>query len=170
MTPLYDGPLEVHYGYFYVVPRDTLVDDLLAARAGQSNGLLGAREPHRLAGITGLHTGAVSIRVEWTPDEPPVEAGWEDVVEASVDLTDGEHTLVAFDDEIPFAVPHTGWHRARYSATAMDAGHALDTALDEPAPDSYLLQLWPAPEAPDVVVRQHSQQAGYWHDVARSGR
>lgn len=29
------------------------------------------------------------------------------------------------------------------------------------APDRYLLQLWPFPPQPDMVVRQHSEQAAY---------
>ena len=38
---------------------------------------------------------------------------------------------------------------------------------DDPALDRYLLQLWQAPPAPDVVFRQTSEIAAYWHGVAR---
>jgi hypothetical protein len=48
------------------------------------------------------------------------------------------------------------------------SGKELDTTEEgEAAPDRYLLQLWPAPEAPDVLVRQTSAIAAYWHSVAR---
>jgi hypothetical protein len=50
----------------------------------------------------------------------------------------------------------------------MDAGHQADNiAEDEPAVDAYLLQFWPAAAAPDCVVKQTSEVAGYWHAVAR---
>lgn len=32
--------------------------------------------------------------------------------------------------------------------------------------DRYLLQLWPAPMAPDAILRQTSEHAAYWHRVA----
>jgi hypothetical protein len=34
---------------------------------------------------------------------------------------------------------------------------------DEPLIDRFLLQFWPAPGAPDAILRQTSRQAGYWH-------
>jgi hypothetical protein len=37
----------------------------------------------------------------------------------------------------------------------------------ELAPDRYLLQLWPAPAAPDEIEKETSAVAGYWHRVAR---
>jgi len=52
----------------------------------------------------------------------------------------------------------------------MDAGRDLDTAVEEPAPDSYLLQLWPASPAADAVVARHSAIADYWHGVAGGAR
>ncbi len=51
----------------------------------------------------------------------------------------------------------------------MDAACEADTRLeDEPALDAYLLQLWPAALAPDILLRQTSAVAAYWHGVARS--
>ena len=35
--------------------------------------------------------------------------------------------------------------------------------MDETDADRYLLQFWPAPPAPDRVVRQTSFRAAYWH-------
>ncbi|SEF35067.1 hypothetical protein SAMN05421837_107715 [Amycolatopsis pretoriensis] len=50
----------------------------------------------------------------------------------------------------------------------MDTGREQDTRLDgEAERDSYVLQFWPAPPAPDAVVRQHSAAAAYWHGFAR---
>ena len=39
---------------------------------------------------------------------------------------------------------------------------------DEPLVDRYLLQFWPAPAAPDRIIRQTSASAAYWHDFART--
>jgi hypothetical protein len=44
----------------------------------------------------------------------------------------------------------------------MDAGHA-STAMDV-----YGLWFWPAPPAPDAIIRQTSAVAAYWHtEIAR---
>jgi hypothetical protein len=48
-------------------------------------------------------------------------------------------------------------------AEPLEAGRQIDTA---PWPGSVLLQLWPAPPAPDRIVCQTSAHAAYWHDVA----
>ncbi len=56
----------------------------------------------------------------------------------------------------------------RYSGSRMDAGRERDTRFDgEPALDRCPLQFWLAPLAPDIVVRQGSAIAGYWHGFAR---
>lgn len=168
MTVLFDDLLEVHYGFFDLLAGDVLPDEaLITSRKGQVNGLVGAAVPGRLQGVTGLHTGGVPFRVEWSDAAPPLAAAWQDVVEASVELSAQVH-LVAFEDAHSFDLPQGGWHRARFCAIGIDEGHQFDTALDdEDAPDRYLLQLWPAPPAPDAVVRQHAAQAAYWHGVAR---
>ncbi|WP_020016975.1 hypothetical protein [Promicromonospora sukumoe] len=166
MTVLFDGQLWVHYAYFDVVPSGEFVEDLIAARRGQRNGLLGAQEPHRLGGITGLHTGEVAFRVEWTETEPSIGSEWEDVVEASIDIRDGDYALDSFDHSHPLNIPRSGWHRARYNLRAMDAGRDMDTpGENQTAPDSYLLQFWPAPPSPDAILKQTSRNAAYWHTV-----
>ncbi|MFW6691914.1 hypothetical protein [Streptomyces sp. MAR4 CNX-425] len=88
-------------------------------------------------------------------------------------------------------------HRVRYCARGMDAAadaeaadveddlsganqdqdHDQDhhpaadpkAALADVAPpaDHYLLQFWPAPPAPERIVRETSRRAAYWHRVAR---
>ena len=167
MTTLYDDRLWVHYGFVNLcsgVEPDPVGDP----RRVQANGLLGARLPHQLAMVTGLHTGDVPFRVEWHDAAPPVDPAWEEVVEASVDLPDADCELSAFEDLATVTLPVTGWHRARYCASGMDAGRELDTTDDDaPAPDRYLLQLWPAPPRPDAVVRVTSEVAAYWHSTTR---
>ncbi|MEU5099597.1 hypothetical protein [Streptomyces sp. NPDC020996] len=59
-------------------------------------------------------------------------------------------------------------YRVRYCAKGMDEARRQDTrSSDEPELDCYLLQFWPAPAAPDRVLKQTSAIAAYWHDYAR---
>lgn len=167
MLVLHDAAIHVHYGFIYLAGEDEEIGELLMEeRLGQRNGLCGAQVPGRISMLTGLHTGSVPLRIECHSDEPPLDDEWEDVVEVSFAVDDPYLTLSSFDDHVPLNLPGDGSYRVRYSATGMDAGRSLDTALDEPAPDRYLLQLWPASMAPDAIVRQTSQAATYWHDVA----
>ncbi|WP_340537881.1 hypothetical protein [Nocardioides sp. GXZ039] len=164
MKVLYDDEIPVHYGFIDLNGDDR---DLIDARRGQSNGLLGARFPGRLSMITGLHTGEVPLRIEWHQAEPEMDPSCADVVEASVEFAATAAVLSSFDEVIELELPQAGWHRARYSAHDMQAGSDLDaTDEGESAPDRYVLQLWPAPEAPDAVVVGASEIAAYWHGVA----
>lgn len=57
----------------------------------------------------------------------------------------------------------------RYCGWGMDAGHQSGPPMDgEPLVDRYLLQFWPAPPAPDEILKQTSAQAAYWHDAIRN--
>lgn len=167
MVDLYDDRLHVHYGFFDLVKADG-IPEATHAYAGQGNGLCGTNQPGQISCRTGLHTGKVGLRIEWLSSAPEVDADWEDIVEASVEFPERQIELSSFNERLPLELPDTGWHRVRYCATGMDAGHQLDnTAENEPAPDRYLLQLWPAPKAPDSIISQSSQQAAYWHGIAR---
>ena len=169
VTVLFDGLLPVHYGFFNLVSDVEAEPDLVAARRGQSNGLVGAKLPNQLAFVTGLHTGEVPLRIEWSQDAPSLPGPeWEDTVEVSWEATSNEVGLSSFEDFHDLNLPQTGWHRVRYSASAMQAGNDMDTPdEDEEAPDRYLIELWPKPPAPDAIIREGSEIARYWHGVAR---
>ena len=172
MSEVFAGLVEVHYGFIdlYSDPDGSgdESDDLVGARRGQANGLVGAQVSHQLGMVTGLHTGEVPLVVTWTEDAPEVDEEWEDVVEVSVELSTPDLTIATFNNAYGCTIPQAGWHRARYCVSEMDEGQELDTPEDdETAPDRYLLQLWPAPPAPDAVLREGSEIAGYWHGVAR---
>jgi hypothetical protein len=115
------------------------------------------------------YRGAKPARHHQSASRPtPVDQGWEDVVEASIEFAMKDALLSSFEESIPVQLPTTGWHRARYCGRGMDAGHELDTSDEgEAAPDRYLVQLWPAPPEPDRVIAQGSETAAYWHQVAR---
>ncbi len=169
MTEVFGGDVPVHYGFIFLSSDGDVGAELIEARLGQSNGLCGAMVAGQLSVVTGLHTGSVRLVVEWSADEPPHDGGWEDVVEVSFEVTQHDMVLSGFEDFFPLRMPATGMHRARFCAAGMDAGREIDTVVDGLGPDHYLLQLWPAGSAPDVIVREGSDIGRYWHAVAARG-
>jgi hypothetical protein len=163
---LFDGDVDVHYGFIYLLPVGEDMPDLSDSRRGQANGLCGAAVPGSLSVVTGTHTGPVPVRAELHDAEPPVGEQWEDVVEVSLDVRPEEYWLSAFAWAEPVDGLPAGTHRARWCATGMDEAHDRTRLDGEPEIDRYLLQLWPALPAPDAVVRRGSENAGYWHGVA----
>ncbi|MFD4656939.1 hypothetical protein ACFWP2_15085 [Kitasatospora sp. NPDC058444] len=165
-----DGEVRVHYGQIYVESDpDGPGPDLAKAFAGQRAGLCGAAVPGALWLTTGLHTGSVGFTVEVHEQAPPVDQDWEDVVEISFRPATDRSLLVEWAGgtvrELDLAETD---YRVRYCARGIDEGHRRDTGTpDEPQADRYLLQFWPAPPAPDRVLRQSSRTAAYWHDYAR---
>jgi len=169
MRTVVHGDVHVHYGQIYVHSEggEPFEGDLSACFAGQRNGLCGAAVPGTLFLLTGLHTGEVGFTAEVHETEPAAGDA-EDVVEASF-RAEGPARLVTWGGSDRWELELApGDYRVRYSGTGMDAGRELDTRVDgEPQRDRYLLQFWPAPPAPDEVVKQSSQVAAYWHDFAR---
>ncbi|MFN8079798.1 MAG: hypothetical protein U0Q19_09535 [Kineosporiaceae bacterium] len=100
MTVLLDGIVHVHYGS-HQLGFDGETPDLMQARTGQVNGLCGGEVPRMLSMITGLHTGAIPFRIELHQQTPAVADGWEEVVEASIDIPDVDMTWWAFDEGGP---------------------------------------------------------------------
>lgn len=159
MTLVLDETIGVHYGFAHLQePGD---DPAELDMAGQSNGLCGAKTDGQLVFLLGLHTGSIRFAVEWHESEPPLDESWEDVVEASIDVPAADIVLTTFDDWRDVPLPASGPHRARFHASGLDAARELPAA--GLGPDRYLLQLWPAPLAPDAVIRQTSQAAAGMH-------
>ena len=105
MRTVFSGGLWLSYAQMYVetgglADMDDGDADLAAAFAGQRNGLCGAAVPGRLWLITGMHTGTVPFTVEVHDSAPPVEDGWEEVVEASLGQAVVTVDLVRVTDEI----------------------------------------------------------------------
>lgn len=69
MTVLFADDVRVHYGFIFLGQAD-IDADLMDARRGQRNGLCGAAVAGVLSLITGLHTGAVPLVVEWHDRDP----------------------------------------------------------------------------------------------------
>ncbi|MGZ3096911.1 hypothetical protein [Streptomyces sp. H72] len=162
--------VHVHYGQIYVESDPGSFGlDLQKSFAGQSAGLCGAAVPGALWLSTGLHTGGVAFTVEVHDHAPPLDPAWEDVVEVSFRPVSAASALVQWAGEASWALDlEETDYRVRYCAQGMDEAHRQDTRLDdEPQLDRYLLQFWPAPPAPDRILKQTSAAAGYWHDYAR---
>jgi hypothetical protein len=168
---VFDQEIHVHYGQFYVESRtDDFFEGLTGSRGGQANGLCGAAVSGLLFLTTGLHTGHTRVTVEVLDAPAPIGDEWEDVVEASFRPATAKVALVQWAGEASWPLPLAPIdYRVRYSATRMDQAQRRDTLLaGEPVQDRYLLQLWPAPLAPDAVIRQTSRSAAYWHAHART--
>ena len=169
---VFDREIHVHYGQFYVHsgsgwPADPLTESL----GGQANGLCGAAVPGQLFLITGLHTGSTRVTVEVLDALPPIGDEWEDVVEASFRPASAQVALVEWAGQAAWPLPLVpiDYLRVRYSATGMDQARQKDTLrAGEPLVDRYLLQLWPAPPAPDAVIRATSRCAADWLARART--
>lgn len=161
---LFDGSMFTSYRQYYVVsdPAGQGIDDANACFAGQRNGLCGAATAGVLFLTTGTHTGAIPLQVELFEVEPAMGASWTDVVEVSFRPKSSEVTLLSW----------AGEHKAPLAMSVQDyrvrfCGQAFEQASedDEEPPDRYLLQFWPAPDAPDAVLRCSGDAAQYWHTV-----
>ena len=65
-----------------------------------------------------------------------------------IEWEDGPH------EDLPLLTPHgPGSYRVRVCARGRDAGFRADRVTDSPV-EEHLLQIWPAPHAPDVVYKQ----------------
>ncbi|WBB57736.1 hypothetical protein O7599_18800 [Streptomyces sp. WMMC500] len=170
MRTVYSGELNVSYMQFYVDSRREFEEEPWDSRAGQRNGLCGAAVPGFLFCTTGLHTGPVGLTVEVHEEAPPVAEEWEEVVEVSFRPSSPRTSVVPWGDgELCAAELAETDHRVRYCARGMDIEPDAESAVlgGGPPVDHYLLQFWPAPPAPERIVRETSRKAAYWHGVAR---
>ncbi|SJM92679.1 hypothetical protein [Crenothrix polyspora] len=170
MARIFDGRLHVHYGQAYVgTDGQTLVDSFEGYFRGQSNGLCGAASRDSLCILTGLHTGDVGMTVDVLDATPQLDDAWEDIVEVSFIPNTSEARLVDWDGtlvcNIPLLLPS---YRVCYCARNMDYGKEIDTIVEEDPADFYALIFWPAPLAPDAIIKQTSEIATYWHNWAQA--
>jgi hypothetical protein len=161
---LYDGRMWVHYGQAYVYGQEHPGELLARSFTGQANGICGAAEPGSLCLITGLHTGDVHIQVDVLDSEPELDADWEEAVEVSFRPGIGGASLIDWNGN---TVVDLGLddrdYRVRYCARGMQLGRDLDTLGEGEPVDSYAIYFWPAPPAPDQIIRRTSPTAAYWH-------
>jgi hypothetical protein len=170
MTRIFDGRLYVHYGQAYILSNAQETSGLPDCFQGQTNGLCGAAISDTLFLITGLHTGRVHLSVDVLDAPPPLDHTWEEVVEVSFMMNGKGASLYDWNGECVCKIPLLpGTYRVRYCARDMDRGKEVDTIIEEEDPvDFYHLAFWPADLLPDVILKQTSETASYWHEYAKS--
>ncbi len=138
---------------------------------GQVNGLAGAASGKGLYLNLARRPDGCLVRIVLLHEPPPFDAGsWEDVVEVSISVPHGvspRWRSWAGERGGPLDLP-PGSYRVRVSARGRDGGR--QRALADGPVDSYLLEMWPAPAAPDSIVRTASTNAAYWHRKVGSRR
>ena len=169
MTQLFAGNVEVQYGQAYIELDGRFDGSMDDCFRGQNNGLCGAQNPAILFLVTGLHTGPVGMTINKSESDPGIDTSWDEIVEVSFQAPRGEIVVVewAADEGARVSLP-AGSYRARYFGLAMQAANDLDTNVDDVPLDTYRLDMWPAPPTPDLVIKQTSSIAAYWHENARS--
>ena len=166
MVVVFEGLVHSAYAQLHVTTgtlEPALPDE---AFVGQANGLCGCAVEGAIFLVTGTHTGSIPVRVVVYEAAPPV-GEWEEIVEAAFAPDAPRAALMgwASDPSAYFDLP-AATYRVRWSASGMDAGRRQDVADEaSPAPDRYELAFWPAPAAPDAIVRRTGQAAAYWHDL-----
>ena len=172
-TELLDAVIETDYGQFDLVWGDGegFEGDFDQFFDGQINGVAGAASGQGLYLNLARRSGGSPVRIVLHAHQPTLEEDqWEDVVEVSVAVPSGGGvgwTTWAGEDGGVLDLPG-GSYRVRVSARGRDAGR--DGELAEGALDSYLVDLWPAPPAPDSIIRTISADAAYWHREVGSRR
>ncbi|MEU4675253.1 hypothetical protein AB0F91_46800 [Amycolatopsis sp. NPDC023774] len=161
--------LHVGYAFFVVTDWSGSCPDL---RLAYVNGLVGSDFNGALI-LTGITDGPVTVTVQLldtAPDSVELDDS-DEVAEVSVESEDGE--LIAHDlaadppPEFPnLAHAGPGTYRLRVHARGRDIAPHLN--IQEPV-ENYLLSVWPAPEAPDVVYKQ-SDERGQEYRAARRPR
>lgn len=158
MRTLLSDLVQVHYRQLYVESRPAPDDQILDPTAcfeGRPSGSCGAAVPGLLYLTTGLHSGQVGFSIELHERPPPVNDGWEEIVEVSFTPASPRIALVGWGG---------GWahpldldqvdHRVRYCGVGIEEARAADTHLDDEPLDWYLLRFWPAPPQPDRVLKR----------------
>lgn len=164
MARIFDGRLHVHYGQAYIRSSDNGFG-LEECFIGQTNGLCGAASPGALFLVTGLHTGDVSFTLDVLDNAPPLDDIWEEIVEVSFAPGAGKVILYDWGGECVCDIPLLQEiYRVRYCARDMDRGQEVDTYVEGEPVDFYALTFWRGNLAPDIVVKQTSQAAAYWHN------
>jgi hypothetical protein len=118
------------------------------------NGLVAVTGPGAAMIFTGISTGRVSVRAEALTAAPPVTDfdEWDEVADVSLPGLTGDLAVAALMDDVPPGLPGLcpagpGDYRVRVHARGRDL--SPDEATIQPA-ETYLVQCWPAPPAPDV--------------------
>jgi hypothetical protein len=163
---LFDQVVNTSYGQFALewgASGNTWDGDADRFFAGQLNGWVAAAVEGVIAVVLARYGGGSAMRIELWPEEPPTDPAWEDSVEVSIRVDEGDTVgwgTWAWSESGTLALP-AGDYRLRASARGRDAGR--DGEFEPEVVDHYLLQFWPAPVRPDAVIATTSADAAYWN-------
>ncbi len=166
---LYDDVVGTSYGQFDLMWSPDYGFEGDDHFENQVNGLVGAGVPTGVYVTFARWGGGSAVRIVRLDDAPDLGEEWEDVVEVSIAVLPGADVgwmSWAGEDGGWLDVP-AGSYRLRFSARGRDAGREGEFA--DGIVDWYLFELWPAPAAPDEILRTTSADAACWHE-ARGGR
>jgi hypothetical protein len=170
VSVLMDSVLFTDYGEFTVLQgRESFDGNAERFFADQINGWVGAGVPGVIHVVMARRSGGSGIRIELWENEPP-PGNWEDVVEVSATFQPGEPIgwqTWAGDSAGTILIPPRSY-RVRVSAHGRDAGRGDEFA--DGVVDRYVMQFWPAANAPDEVIKTTSADAKYWHSEWGSRR
>lgn len=164
MKKLFDGVIEVQFSGFTIEP-DVGDSDGYGwnLKLQRNNGLCMEGTPDRLLFISGVHNGAIQLKIELSESRVPIDDRWEDVVENSLTVTSDKTYMYewGYEEQYEIELP-AGIYRVRYSAIGMDnedySAHDNGTAKST---QEYLIQFWPEPIQPSSIIRENSGKAQY---------
>ena len=90
------------------------------------------------------------VAIELWDAEPPLDEGWDHVVEATLEVGSGRLGLESVDgaaEDVEALEVEPGTYRVRSSSAGLEEANEMDGG------DSYRVQLWPAPAAEPRVLR-----------------
>ena len=136
------------------------------------NGLAGAASGQGLYINLARRSGGSPVRIVLFQEAPAASQVdvWEDVVEVAFKIPHGAEPswcTWAGEKSGPLDIP-PGSYRVRVSARGRDAG--ADGEFADGPVDFFLLEIWPAPPEPDLIIRSTSANASYWHREVGSRR
>ncbi|MEU3527786.1 hypothetical protein AB0E62_28600 [Streptomyces sp. NPDC038707] len=149
----------------YVEDHDLLIDPMLEGlvefpeHSAITNSLIGFHEDFGTI-LTGCRRGYVRVTVETHTGQPPlITDGWDDVLDISADLTRGHAFVAGYDKALTTNLAFDGPGTYRIRTHARGRARVKDAALPRkprpseagPPPETYLVQAWKAPRAPEQV-------------------
>jgi len=164
---LYNDIFPVCYGQFYFLSESGEGAGLEECFTGQSNGLCGAAHEGILFFITGLHTGNISLKVDYLTSKPEVDPAAEEIVEVSFYISEDGCRLESWGGEYEQELNlESGWYRVRYSAIKFGLAEELDE-LESGKVEKYQVEIWRSPRQADQVILATEEAAKYWHSEAK---
>ncbi len=153
----------VCYGQFYFISDVDWYGDMRACFSAQKNGLCGVSVEGIIFFVTGLHTGNITLTINYLDSEPDIDDLHNEIVEASFKVSDSGIRLEAWGEEVKEKMPLLpGTYRIRYSAKNFGLAEELGK-YDEGDVEFYRIEIWPAPYAEDNIIKVTTESAKYWH-------